>query len=70
MSTGRVTKYFEDAGYGFIRDDESLQSCFVHIKDVEDQAPLTPGERVRYTLVPSERKPGSYQCKQVSVARG
>jgi cold shock CspA family protein len=35
--TGRITFFNESKGFGFIRDDESQESIFVHVNDMVDQ---------------------------------
>jgi cold shock CspA family protein len=47
MRTGRVTFFNTSKGFGFIRDDESGESVFVHTKSLSDA--ITENDRVSFT---------------------
>ncbi len=47
MHTGKVTKYFEDRGFGFIRSDLNGRDSFFHIDNFPDEVPVI-GMHVRY----------------------
>lgn len=53
MPTGRVKRFDEKKGYGFIVTDDHSQDIFVHYSDiveVEGFKTLTPGEEVEFEL--------------------
>ena len=53
MPTGRVKRFDEKKGYGFIVSDENSQDIFVHYSDIEDEngfRTLVPGEEVEFEL--------------------
>ncbi|HWA34566.1 MAG TPA: cold shock domain-containing protein, partial [Cyclobacteriaceae bacterium] len=45
--TGRVTFFNTSKGFGFIRDDESGESVFMHTKSLSE--PVTENDRVSFT---------------------
>ncbi|OZM56245.1 TIGR03986 family CRISPR-associated RAMP protein [Lottiidibacillus patelloidae] len=47
MPKGKIKKYLEDRGFGFI-DDGSRDGLFIHIKNVTNASLLTKGEEVQY----------------------
>lgn len=46
-------------GYYFAETEETHQSVFIHQNFVNDHRVLHVGDRVRFTLEPNPRKPGS-----------
>jgi len=47
--TGKVSKYNEDRGFGFIYCNEDLKDYFFHIKFCKDSF-YDAGDKVRFTL--------------------
>src|SRR5882757_4612190 len=47
MRTGKVTFFNTSKGFGFIRDDESGESVFMHTKSLS--SPVTENDRVSFT---------------------
>jgi CspA family cold shock protein len=52
---GQVNRWFEDRGFGFISEDESNSSYFVHYTDVENEEELTIGDTVEFEPIETER---------------
>jgi cold shock CspA family protein len=48
--TGECVKWKNEAGYGFIRQDNGDRDLFCHIKWLPNCVPLVVGERVSYKL--------------------
>lgn len=56
MSTGLVTTFLSDRGFGFIRPDgDRSADLFVHIRDVANRDLLKGGERVEFDIIIDER---------------
>lgn len=55
--TGKVKKWFDDKGFGFITGDDG-QDVFVHHRDIAGagRKSLTPGQRVEYEIVDNPPK--------------
>jgi len=53
--TGRVARFFEQRGFGFIRPDEGGPEVFVHINDVANTRSLQEGQRVAYDVVMGDK---------------
>jgi cold shock CspA family protein len=53
--TGRIIKYFEDKGYGFISNEEG-ESYFFHISKVQNQDEIERGRSVEFS--PEENDKG------------
>ncbi len=63
--TGTVKSYQSDKGFGFIaRHGEA--DVFFHISNLANpEAPPEVGQRVRFALVPSKKKPGTLAALNV-----
>ena len=49
LSTGRVIRFDEFKGYGFVAPDEGGEDVFIHVNDLDfDKRLLAPGVRVEY----------------------
>ena len=48
--TGTITKWVTDRGYGFIKPDDGSADLFVHQSDVQGNALLQPGQKVKFEV--------------------
>ncbi|ANP50834.1 cold shock CspA family protein [Streptomyces griseochromogenes] len=56
MRSGRILKFDEIRGYGFIAQDNSGEDVFVHLNDfVEGRASHSPGTPVEFEVTEGER---------------
>lgn len=56
MATGRVIRFSQVNGYGFIEPDDGGEDVFVHVNDVGADAPtLQAGVRVEYSVLRNAR---------------
>lgn len=56
MATGKLIRYDELRGYGFIAPDRGAEDVFVHVNDLEmDKQSLVPGMRVEFVVAEGER---------------
>ena len=57
--TGKIKKFFEDKGYGFIENENenSRFDTFFHVNDSSavDQYALSPGKQVSYEITEDQR---------------
>jgi cold shock protein len=66
--TGTVIYFNADKGYGFITPDGGGVDVFVHVTKCSDHIDeLRQGQRVRYEVQPSGRKPGQFEAVAVQV---
>ena len=63
MSRGRITKFFSDRNYGFLRSNDG-QDFFFHLDDITDDLTPAPGVLVNF-------HPGVYRgrTKAVGICR-
>ena len=61
MSTGIVAFFNDSKGYGFIRDQKTKESVFVHINDIEDD--IKEGNLVSFEKVKGKKGPAAQQVK-------
>lgn len=59
---GTVSFYNESKGYGFIRDNESKESVFVHANQLID--PIAEGNRVSFEIEKGQRGPTAVRVKK------
>lgn len=63
VHTGRITNFNQSKGYGFIHDDLTQESVFVHINDMIDQA--DEGARVSFKV---KQSPKGFAAVEVTLA--
>ena len=66
-ATGTVIYFNADKGYGFITPDAGGADMFVHVTKCSDHHELCQGQRVRYEVQPSGRKPGQFEVVAVQL---
>lgn len=59
---GTVSFYNESKGYGFIRDNETKESVFVHANHLVD--PIAEGNRVSFEIEKGQRGPTAVRVKK------
>lgn len=55
--TGRVARFFEQRGFGFLRPDDGGPEIFVHINDVTNARSLQESQRVTYDVAMGDKGP-------------
>lgn len=56
LSTGKVVRFDESKGYGFVAPDEGGEDVFIHVNDLDfDKRLLAPGVRVEYIAEHGDR---------------
>lgn len=56
MATGRVLKYDEGRGYGFVAQDGGGEDVFIHVNDLEfDKVLLSTGAQLEFAIEESGR---------------
>ncbi|WP_072802382.1 cold shock domain-containing protein [Rhodococcoides yunnanense] len=56
LSTGKIIRFDEFKGYGFVAPDEGGEDVFIHVNDLEfDKRLLAPGVRVEYVAEQGDR---------------
>ncbi len=65
-----VITFSSGKGWFFAEDVEDHSAIYIHQKNVVKQRYLRVGERVSYTLAPSERHPGKTQAINVKFIGG
>lgn len=63
LRTGTVTFFNESKGFGFIRDDVSRESVFVHIKELD--SPLRENDKVTFETVSGPKGLSAVNVKPV-----
>ncbi len=58
---GKVSYFNDSKGYGFIVDEETRESIFVHINDAFDQ--IREGNRVTFEIGKGQKGPAALQVK-------
>ena len=68
MHQGKVKKFLDDVGYGFIiADDGSVGELFFHRTELRNASSVDPGARVEFEIIPSPNKTGTFRARQVKV---
>ncbi|MCL6422430.1 cold shock domain-containing protein [Brachybacterium sp. JHP9] len=58
MPRGKVKFYDSEKGFGFVLDDETGESVYVHASTLPDDVPaLRPGQKVDFDIADSRRGP-------------
>ena len=57
QQTGRVARFFDQRGFGFIKPDTGREDIFVHISDVTNADVLHKGQRVAYDMEMGDKGP-------------
>ncbi|GAB1443994.1 hypothetical protein MASR2M39_28390 [Ignavibacteriales bacterium] len=67
---GKVIKYFQDKGFGFIKLEDG-NDCYFHKSKVEDEIEhIYPGDIAEVECRESRKKPGSFEASQVLFLPG
>ncbi|HJQ48611.1 MAG TPA: cold shock domain-containing protein [Amycolatopsis sp.] len=70
MVTGKVVRFDEMRGYGFVTPDGGGEDVFVHVNDLEsDKRLMGPGAVVEFTVEDGERGPKASNVRVVRNAR-
>ncbi|NKQ53019.1 cold shock domain-containing protein [Amycolatopsis sp. K13G38] len=68
--TGKVVRFDEIRGYGFVTPDGGGEDVFVHVNDLEtDKRLIGPGAVVEFTVEDGERGPKASNVRVVRNAR-
>ncbi|HID65097.1 MAG TPA: hypothetical protein EYP49_20450, partial [Anaerolineae bacterium] len=66
QQTGRVARFFDQRGYGFIRPDAGGAEVFVHANDVTNADALYDGQRVAYDVELGDKGPRAVRVTVLS----
>jgi CspA family cold shock protein len=68
--TGKVVRFDESRGYGFVAPESGGEDVFVHVNDLDvDKRLIAPGAIVEFTVEEGERGPKASNVRIVSTAR-
>jgi CspA family cold shock protein len=64
MVSGRVVRFDEVRGYGFVTPDDGGDDVFVHVNDLlDDKYAFSPGTHVEFEVMDSARGPKGYDVR-------
>ncbi|GAB3006572.1 cold shock domain-containing protein [Amycolatopsis acidiphila] len=70
MVTGKVVRFDEMRGYGFVAPESGGEDVFVHVNDLDvDKRLIAPGAIVEFTVEDGERGPKASNVRIVRDAR-
>ena len=61
MPVATVVATSEEKGFFFAEVDDTHESIFIHIRNVERRRYLKPGDRIDFDVVPNPRKSGEVE---------
>ena len=64
METGRIKRWFDDRGFGFIRPDAGGSDVFLHAKALPPGTVIGEGDRLSFTI---ENDPRNGRPRAASV---
>ena len=64
MATGKVARFFDQKGFGFIQPEEGSKDLFVHINEVEG-GQLQEGDTVEFEVTEGPKGPQASSVKVV-----
>ena len=64
MATGKVARFFDQKGFGFIQPEDGSKDLFVHINEVEG-GQLQEGDAVEYEATEEPKGPQATSVKVV-----
>jgi cold shock CspA family protein len=69
--TGKVVRFDEIRGYGFVAPEGGGEDVFVHVNDLDvDKRLIAPGAVVEFTVEDGERGPKASNVRIVRTAHG
>jgi cold shock protein len=70
MQSGVIKWFSATKNFGFIETNDGQPDVFFHGSAVGDDLPeVLDGVRIRYSLVPSPKKPGKFCASHVELAK-
>ncbi|MDH5448443.1 MAG: cold shock domain-containing protein [Candidatus Bathyarchaeota archaeon] len=63
---GKVKKWLDQRGYGFISSEDHSSDIFVHSSNIEGKSALKEGEEVEFEIENSYKGPRAIKVKSVS----
>ncbi|SNT46403.1 cold-shock protein [Rhodococcoides kyotonense] len=70
LSTGKVVRFDEFKGYGFVAPDSGGEDVFIHVNDLTfDKRLLAPGVRVEYVAEEGDRGPKAGRVRIVDAPK-